>query len=135
VNLGFRYIDFHSFIAAGSLMYIGLNTLAFAAITRVYGFQAGLLPRAPRFFRLFKYINLEKGLATGFLLICLGLLLMGRALQLSGNFEQIGFDNSVRLVFGGSLALVSGVQVIWTSFVLSMLGLGIHHGWHLPGEQ
>ncbi len=125
VNLGFRYIDFHTFIAAGSLMYIGLNTLGFAAITRVYGFQTGLLPRAPRFFRLFKYINLEKGLLGGFVLVALGLFLMARALQLSYNFAQIGFDNSVRLVFGGSLALVSGVQIIWTSFVLSILGLPV----------
>ncbi len=123
VNIGFRYIDFHTFIGAGSLMYIGLSTLAFATITRVYGFQAGLIPRKPRFFDLFKYINLEKGLAVGLALAALGLFLMARALQLSANFAQIGFDNSVRLVFGGSLALVSGVQIIMTSFVVSMLGM------------
>lgn len=123
VNIGFRYIDFHTFIAAGSLMYVGLSTLSFAVITRVYGFQTGLIPRAPRFFRLFKYINLEKGLMVGFVLIALGLILMVHALQLSSNFAQIGFDNSVRLVFGGSLSLVSGVQLVWTSFVLSILGI------------
>ena len=133
VDIGFRYIDFHTFIAAGSLMYIGLNTLAFAAITRVYGFQTGLLPRAPRFFRLFKYINLEKGLLAGFLLLALGLILMARALQLSANFAQIGFDNSVRLVFGGSLAVVSGVQIIWTSFALSILGIGLGRQAQPPG--
>ncbi len=125
VNIGFRYIDFHTFIAAGSLMYVGLNTLGFATITRVYGFQTGLIPRKPRFFRLFKYINLEKGLLVGFGLMVLGVGLMAHALQLSSNFAQIGFDNSVRLVFGGSLALVTGVQIIWTSFVLSMLGLRV----------
>ena len=60
---------------------------------------------------------------VGIIFVGLGLFLMTRALQLSASFAQIGFDNSVRLVFGGSLALVSGVQIIWTSFVLSMLGL------------
>ncbi len=123
VNIGFRYIDFHTFIAAGSLMYIGLNMLTFAIITRVYAFSTGLLPRAPRFFFAFKYINLEKGLLAGSLLALLGFILMVRAVLLSSNFAQIGFDNSVRLVFGGSLSLVSGVQVILTSFVLSMLGI------------
>jgi len=123
VNIGFRYIDFHTFIAAGSLMYIGLNMLTFAIITRVYAFSTGLLPRTPRFFFAFKYINLEKGLLVGFLLALLGFFLMIRAVLLSSNFAQIGFDNSVRLVFGGSLSLVSGVQVILTSFVLSMLGI------------
>jgi hypothetical protein len=38
---------------------------------------------------------------------------------------QIGFSNSVRLVFGGSIAFATGGQIILTSFVLSMLGLQI----------
>ena len=48
---------------------------------------------------------------------------MGRAVMLSPIFSQIGFNNSIRLVFGGSLAFVTGGQIILTSFVLSMLGL------------
>lgn len=125
VNIGFRYIDFHTFIAAGSLSYLGLNMLSFALITRVYAYQSGLLPNQPRLFRLFRYINLEKGLLAGGVLAALGLILLFRAVLLSDNFAQIGFDTSVRLVFGGALILVSGAQVIFTSFVLSMLGLKI----------
>jgi glycosyltransferase involved in cell wall biosynthesis len=123
VNIGFRYIDFHTFISAGSLVYLGLNMIAFAIITRVYAFYNGLLPHTPRFFPLFKFFNLEKGLVAGFVLALLGLSLMVQALWLSPNFEQIGFDRSVRLVFGGSLALASGAQIILTSFVLSILGI------------
>ncbi len=123
VDIGFRYIDFHTFIAAGSLTYLGLNMLSFGAITRIYAYYQGLLPRRPRFFPSFRFLNLEKGLLAGFILTLLGLGLMIRALVLSSGFEQIGFDNSVRLVFGGSLAFVSGLQIILTSFVLSMLGL------------
>ncbi len=123
VNIGFRYIDFHTFIAAGSLMYLGLNQLSFAAITRVYAYQSGLLPHEPRLFRAMRYINLEKGLLAGAFLLLLGLALLVFSLALSSSFALIGFDNSVRLVFGGSLALVSGAQVIFTSFVLSILGI------------
>lgn len=123
VDLGFRYIDFHTFIAAGSLTYLGLNLISFAVITRVYAFHHGLLPRPPRFFRLFRFLDLEKGLLAGSSLALAGLGLLIRALTLSSQFEQIGFDNSVRLVFGGSLALVIGAQIVFTSFVLSMLGL------------
>lgn len=125
VNIGFRYIDFHTFIAAGSFSYLGLNIVSFAVITRIYAYQSGLLPSQPRFSPLFRSINLEKGLLAGGLLFALGLILLGRALLLSNTFAQIGFDNSVRLVFGGALALVSGAQVIFTSFVLSMLGMKI----------
>jgi len=123
VNIGFRYIDFHSFIAAGTLVYLGLNMLSFAVVTRVYAYYQGLLPRPPKFFSAFKYINLEKGLLAGFALAAVGLLVILRALIVSSNFEQIGFDNSVRLVFGGSLALATGAQIVFTSFVLSILGM------------
>lgn len=125
VNLGFRYIDFHTFIAAGSLFYLGLNMVSFAVITRVYAYKSGLLPNTPRLFRLFRYINLEKGLLAGSALVVAGLALLIWAMALSDNFAQIGFDASVRLVFGGALALVSGAQVVFSSFVLSMLGMEI----------
>jgi len=125
VDIGFRYIDFHTFIGVGAIFYLGLNSLSFATITRVFAFQAGLLPYTPRFYSLFKYLNLEKGLLAGVLLILLGVVLLTQALALSYNFAQIGFDNSVRLVFGGSLALTSGAQIVFTSFVLSILGLKV----------
>ncbi|MCC7118945.1 MAG: glycosyltransferase family 2 protein [Anaerolineales bacterium] len=125
VNLGFRYIDFHTFIAIGTILYIGLNLLSFAVITRIYAFKISLLPQPPRFYSLFRYINLEKGLVAGFFLIGVGFYLITKSLLLSSSFAQIGFDSSVRLVFGGSLALSSGAQIVLTSFVLSMLGLEI----------
>ena len=128
VNIGFRYIDFHTFIVTGTLMFLGLNMISFATITRVYAYQNRLLPIAPRFFSLFRYINLERGLTTGFLILIIGAILMGRAVMLSPIFSQIGFNNSVRLVFGGSLALVIGGQIVLTSFVLSMLGLQTSNG-------
>ncbi len=79
--------------------------LAFAIVTRIYAYNMGLLPRQPRFFGLFRYITLEKGLLAGFTFFLLGLGQYDPCRGLSSSFAQIGFDNSVRLVFGGSMAL------------------------------
>ncbi|MCC6261459.1 MAG: glycosyltransferase family 2 protein [Anaerolineales bacterium] len=125
VNIGFRYIDFHTFIGAGTLTFLSINMISFATITRVYAYENNLLTTPPRFFSLFQYITLETGLLAGAAILSIGLVLIIRALLLSSNFEQIGFDASVRLVFGGSIAFISGAQIILSSFVLSMLGLGI----------
>ncbi len=130
INIGFRYIDFHSFIATGTLMFMGINMISFAAITRVYAYYSGLLPITPKFFSLLKFINLERGLGVGFVTLIIGAAIMIRAILLSENFSQIGFDASVRLVFGGSLALIVGWQIILTSFALSMLGLNIRKATH-----
>jgi hypothetical protein len=125
LDIGFRLIDFHTFIASGTLMMLGMNMLGFSTISRVYAYYAGLLPAQPGFFRAFRYLNLEKGLAIGFASLVVGLALTIRAITLSSEFSDIGFHQSVRLVFGGSLALLFGGEIILTSFVLSILGIPI----------
>jgi glycosyltransferase involved in cell wall biosynthesis len=128
LSLPFRLVDFHSFIVTGTLLILGINLISFYAITRVYTFNMGLLPKAPEFFPLFKIFNLEKGLAIGLVLLLAGtvtILFAAWESQMPGGFETIGFGYSVRLVFGGSLVFILGTQTIFTSFVLSMLGLKV----------
>jgi glycosyltransferase involved in cell wall biosynthesis len=127
VNTSLRLFDFHSFILAGTAMILGLNMLSFAFITRVFAYNFGLLPSRPRLFNLFKFFNLEIGLISGMLLVLLGIFLIARAITFSYSpgFDSIGFGNSIRLVFGSALSIITGGQVIFTSFALSILGLNI----------
>jgi len=108
-------------------MMLGLSMVSFAFITRVYAYNFELIPRRPKFFSLFKYFNLEVGLVTGIIVVLVGIILIIRATTLSYTlgFDTIGFSNSIRLVFGGALSLITGGQIILTSFVLSMLGVKI----------
>jgi len=125
VNTSLRLFDFHSFILAGTAMMMGLSMVSFAFITRVFAFNFGLLPTYPKSFKLFRYLNLEIGLGCGFLVLLLGLILVFRAIVFSSSpgFSTIGFGNSVRLVYGGTLSIMTGGQIILTSFVLSILGI------------
>lgn len=127
VNTSLRLFDFHSFILAGTIMILGLNMLSFAFLTRVFAYNFGLLPNRPRSFDLFKYFNLETGLITGLVLVLSGTLLIIRAVSLSFSpgFDSMGFGNSIRLVFGSALAIISGGQIVFMSFALSILGLNI----------
>lgn len=127
VKTGLRLFDFHSFILAGTVMMLGLSMLSFAFLTRVFAFNFGLLPNPPPLYKYFRFFSLEAGLVTGSMIILLGLFLILRATILSytPGFQAIGFDHSIRLVFGGSLSILAGGQVIFTSFVLSILGLKI----------
>jgi glycosyltransferase involved in cell wall biosynthesis len=125
ITLPIRFFDFHSFIIAGSILMLGLIMLSFSIMTRVFTYNTGLLPQRPRLFILFKYFTLESGLGVGFLLILAGMILIAQAITLSYSpgFESIGFAKSVRLVYGACLSILTGAQVIFTSFVLSMLGI------------
>lgn len=125
IDIGVRFFDFHSFILAGALLLIGINMVSFAGIMRVFAYNFDLLPVRPRFFALLKYISLETGIIAGTLLVVagIGVILYAANLSVSPGFESLGYGKSVRLVFGGALLNVIGAQVIFTSFVLSMLGL------------
>lgn len=121
--IGPRPIDFHSFIAVGTITILAINMLSFAVITRVFAYSTGLLPSKPEFYPLFKYLNLEKGLLFGFIIFIIGVAMMAWAILLSNDFNTLGFDKSVRLVFGASLTIIIGGEAILTSFVLSILGI------------
>jgi len=125
VRTSLRLFDFHSFILSGTVMMLGLSMVSFAFITRVFAFNFGLLPAFPKSFKLFRYLNLEIGLGCGFLVLLLGIILVFRAIVFSSSpgFSIIGFGNSVRLVYGGALSIMTGGQIRLTSFVLSILGL------------
>lgn len=125
IRISIGLIDFHSFIVAGTITLLSISMISFAVITRVFAYNTGLLPSQPGFFSLFKYFNLERGLALGFILFIIGLFVVTRSIMLAPEFTVIGFDKSIRLVFGGSLSMALGGQTILTSFVLSILGLNI----------
>jgi len=125
VDIGFRLIDFHSFIVTGVLMILALNMISFSAIAQVYAYNTKLLPTQPNFYPLFRHFNLEVGVALGGILFLCGAALTIWSMALSPEFNEIGYGVSVRLVFGGSLALAVGWQIIMTSFILSILGISL----------
>jgi hypothetical protein len=105
---------------------VGVQLVSFAIFTKVFAITGGLLPEDPKLNRAFKIFTLEKGLVLGLLILLGGLLLAGHSLWL---WKQAHFgampsteDNLRRLIPAGTL-IVLGIQAIFSSFFLSVLGL------------
>jgi len=104
---------------------LGLQMVGFAFFTKVFGIAEGLLPEDAKFARLFKMFTLEKGIAVGLLVLLTGVALFLRALWI---WKQTGYgelpyaDNMRRLIPATTLIMV-GVQAIFSSFFVSVLGL------------
>ena len=79
----------------------------------------------PRQERLFKVITLERGLLAGFLLLLLGAGILGYALYLwhAAGFGELSATRMLRLTLPSATLLMLGVEVIFSSFFLSLLGL------------
>jgi glycosyltransferase involved in cell wall biosynthesis len=117
--------DIHTLLYAFVLILLGFQLAAFAVFTKVFAISEGLLPEDPRLNRAFHYITLETGLIAGGLLIVVGI--AGSLFAVSG-WSTLGFgpldpEHTLRIVMPSVFSLTLGVQVICSSFFLSILGL------------
>jgi glycosyltransferase involved in cell wall biosynthesis len=117
--------EIHRLLYAATAVMTGFQAIAFAFFSKIFAITEGLLPEDPRLNRAFRVLNLEKGLASGALLIAVGLGL-GVYSFVSWSRAGVGLLNPAHLVRVVAAAMVSvtlGVEIVLSSFFLSILGL------------
>jgi len=119
-------LDVDTLTYALGLVLIGTHITVFAVSAKVFGTQEGFLPPNPRFERLFKVITLESGLLLGCVLLLTGAGVLAYALFLwhAAGFGNMSPNLMLRLTLPSATAFMLGVEVIFASFFLSLLGLG-----------
>jgi len=118
-------LDVDTLTYALGLVLIGAHITVFAVSAKVFGTQEGFLPRDPAFERVFRYLTLETGLVFGCLLLLLGAGIFGYALFLwhAAGFGNLSATRMLRLTLPSAACFMLGVEVIFASFFLSLLGL------------
>ncbi len=123
--IGRLVLDVGTMIVGSMVAILGFQLVAHAFYAKVFAIGEGLLPNDPKFVRLFRLFNLEIGCVIGLLLAVAGLVMLGIAFS---EWEEAAFgplDPAVhlrRLVVGATLTIL-GLQAIFSSFHLSVLGL------------
>ena len=115
----------HTLLYSATALIIGFQIVSFAIFTKAFAISEGLLPEDRKLRRFLRYINLEVGLIIGVILLVLG---MGGSLyalyiwnaRLYGSLDPAV---TMRIVIPSVTALALGVQVVFSSFFLSVLGL------------
>jgi glycosyltransferase involved in cell wall biosynthesis len=107
------------------LVLIGAHISVFAVSARVFGTQEGFLPPNPKFERIFNYINLEVGLIFGGTLLLIGLVILGYAIHIwhGAGFGDLSPQRMLRLTLPSATCFMLGVEAIFGSFFLSLLGM------------
>ena len=126
IQFGNIHLNVGTLMMACMAAVVGFQLVAFAFFTKVFAIAEGLLPEDPRLSRVFKIFTLEKGIVAGLLVLLAGVVLFLRALWL---WKQAHFgvlpsteENLRRLIPTGTL-IVLGIQGIFSSFFMSVLGL------------
>ncbi len=125
LTIGGVTFDAHTLLFSSLAVMLGYQSVLFAVCAKTYAINEGLLPKDPRFDRLFKAIYLEVGLVVGALAFLAGLVLLGAAVLQwkAANFGRLDYAVTMRWVIPGATLTALGFQTVLFSFFLSILGM------------
>jgi glycosyltransferase involved in cell wall biosynthesis len=126
-RIGHATLDVHTLLYSGVFVLLGYQAILFAVFSRLYASQHGLLPRSPQLERAFRHVTLETGLLVGGALVVagVGLSLIEVTRWGAGGFGPLNIEATMRVVTLAAVSLTLGVQTIFASFFLSVLGLTV----------
>ena len=117
--------DIHTLLLAGFGSLIGYQLIVFAVFTKVFAMREGFHPPNRSYSAMFRYVQLETGLALGALMFALGV--AGTIIAVL-SWGAVGFGAldprlTMREIIPAAVLLTLGVQTIFASFFLSILGI------------
>jgi uncharacterized membrane protein len=124
-RVGHSFLDIHTLLYAVVAILTGSQAVIFAFFTKVFGVTEGLLPEDPRLTRAFRTLTLEKGLLLGATLLLTGVGIASYSAYIwsRSDFGPMNPFVLVRLVATALVSITLGVEIIFSSFFLSILGL------------
>ena len=127
LQLGSVILDLGTLTISSMFLPVGIQLIAFACYTKMFAIAEGLLPNDTSFSRIFQYLTLERGIMLGILLILGGGALFARSFQTWGesNFGRLSYEQNLRLLIPCATLITLGVQIVFSSFFVSVLGLKI----------
>jgi uncharacterized membrane protein len=117
--------DVQTLLYAAAALILGFQAVAFAVFTKVFAISEGLLPEDPKLNLQKIKVSLERGLIVGASLILTGLVCSVYSIW---TWKQVSFGtlnpvHTLRIIIPAVTALIIGVQIVFSSFFLSVLGL------------
>ena len=117
--------DVQTLLYAAAAVILGFQAVAFAVFTKVFAISEGLLPEDPKLNLQKIKVSLERGLIVGASLILTGLVCSVYSIW---TWKQVSFGTlnpslTLRIIIPAVTALIIGVQIVFSSFFLSVLGL------------
>jgi hypothetical protein len=117
--------DAQTLLYSAAAVILGFQGIAFAVFTKVFAISEGLLPEDDKLsFGKIKP-NLERGLILGALLVLAGLAISVFSVW---TWKRAGFGSlepahTLRIIVPAVTAMIIGIQTVFSSFFLSVLGL------------
>ena len=126
--------DLNTLVFAGAAIVCGFQAIVFYMFAKTFAIRSGLLPEDPVVSRVRDMLRLEAGLVAGCAAFLVGLGLATYALGAWGSesFGPLDPQRSLRIAIPSATLLVIGVQIMFSSCLLSILQLEAPSASHVP---
>jgi glycosyltransferase involved in cell wall biosynthesis len=117
--------DVNTLVFAAAAVVCGFQAIVFYMFAKTSAIRAGLLPEDPAVAKLRNVLRLEVGLIAGLLSTLIGLALAAYAVGAWGaqSFGRLNPQQSLRIVIPSATLLILGLQIMFSSCLLSILQL------------
>jgi glycosyltransferase involved in cell wall biosynthesis len=123
--VGSLRLDIHTLLIAGFLALLGYQLVLFAVFTKIFAIRTGFHPPYPLLDSVSRYVTLEVGLATGALMVLVGVVALVVAVASWGavGFGSLNPSLTMREVIPAVVLLALGTQTVFASFFISILSI------------
>jgi hypothetical protein len=115
--------DVHTMLFAAGAILMGLQLMTFAIVARVFGVREGYWPSGPALEKAQRLLTVDRGCLTGGALISAGVTMAAIALAswAGRHYGDMNPAELMRLTIPSVLLACSGLQIMFTSFLLCLL--------------
>ena len=118
-------LNVNTMVYSSAAIVCGFQAVTFAILAKVFAINARLLPPDARIRSVTSLVNVEVGMVAGLLLVLAGV--AGGAYSLGlwrlASFGALTPDITMRIVAPSATAMIVGLQLVFASFFLGVLGL------------
>jgi len=125
IQVGGVKFDTNTLLVCCMSVQLGFALVSFAVFAKVFAITEGLLPEDRRLAKVFEYVTLEVGAILGGGVALIGVLILAGAVVYWGRqgFGELSPSSSLRIVAPAVTLITLGVNAVFASFFLSILGL------------
>jgi len=125
VKIGPATLGAHTLLFASLAIICGYQAILFSVFAKTFAMAEHLLPEDPVMMRLFKVINLERGLIASAVTMLAGLGLLVAAVMMwrDAGYGPLDYARTMRYVIPGATLTAIGFQTFLSSFFISILGM------------
>ncbi len=126
ITIGRAVLDIHTLLLCGFVALLGQQLVIFAIFTKMFAITEGFHPPNTALRSFFRFSTLEVGLILGVILGLIGITLLVAATWSwrAASFGALDPRHTMRQVIPAVVLMALGMQTVFGSFFLSILGLG-----------